>query len=148
MVAVRRAKVRSVRLAVVPDLPPRDSWISRVAVVSGASDVRDRTTSSPLKQVCAVSLELADPESSSKHLSLSADDLGGALLGHARAGGGWLLLTRGAIAGLGRTSPGAVRERVMRSREDALQSQARAGMHHRCPPGVDGRDDLLGGDPL
>ena len=52
----------------------------------------------------------------------------------------WLLL--GLRAGAG------VRERGVRSRECLLEGEAGAGVHHRRAPGVDGRDDLLGVDPL
>jgi hypothetical protein len=36
----------------------------------------------------------------------------------------------------------------MRSRVAQLEGQPGAGMHHGRPPGLDGRDDLLRGDPL
>ena len=52
----------------------------------------------------------------------------------------WLLLGRRAAAG------GAGPQ--LRSRGCLLQGEAGAGVHHWRPPGVDGRDDLLGVDPL
>ena len=52
----------------------------------------------------------------------------------------WVLLGFRAGAGVG--------ERVLRSRGWLLKGEAGAGVHHWRPPGVDGKDDLLGVDPL
>src|ERR1700758_457252 len=51
----------------------------------------------------------------------------------------WLLLGLRAGAGAGARR---------RSRECLLEGEAGAGVHHRRAPRVDGRDDLLGVDPL
>jgi len=66
---------------------------------------------------------------------------------HARASGGWLLLTRGRLLVLG----GCLGGRGSASCAPAgcaLQGKAGAGVHHRRAPGVHGGDDLLRGDPL
>jgi hypothetical protein len=60
-------------------------------------------------------------------------------LRHARASGGWLLVTRGAIVRPGRTGAGA-RHALPRG---ALQLKTGARVHHRRAAGVNGRDDLL-----
>jgi hypothetical protein len=61
------------------------------------------------------------------------------LVRHARASGGWLLLTRGAIVRPGRTGGGS----ASCARTWSLQLKTGARVHHRCAASVDYRDDLL-----
>lgn len=71
---------------------------------------------------------------------------------HAAEAGASLSLRARRIAGvwlpLGWRAEAGVAGARLRSRECLLQREARAGVHHRCAPCVDGRDDLLEVDPL